>query len=61
MKQTDYPQFDIDGVNKAFFEWEHHKQEDILAYRDKSFKSLMTGNMATKHHTPWLKEFDDSI
>ena len=21
----------------------------------------MTGNMATVHHTPWLKEFDDSI
>ena len=29
---TDYPSFDIEGVNKTFMEWEHHKAENIMGY-----------------------------
>jgi len=58
---TDYPTFDIDGVNKTFFEWEHHKHDNIMTFRDKTFKSLMTGTMSPFHHTPWLKAMDDSM
>lgn len=58
---TDYPSFDIDGVNKTFFEWEHNKHADIMGFRDKSHKSLMTGTMAPVHHTPWLEALDDSM
>ena len=48
---TDYPSFDIPGVNKTFFAWKHHKQENIMGFRDNSYRSLMTGNMQPPHHT----------
>jgi trimethylamine monooxygenase len=58
--ETDYPSFDIEGVNKTFMEWEHHKHEDIMGFRNNSYKSLITGKMSPKHHTPWIDELDDS-
>jgi len=58
---TDYPSFDIDGVNKTFFEWEHHKEEDIMGFRNNAYRSLMTGNMSPTHHTPWIEAMDDSM
>lgn len=61
IEATDYPTFDVEGVNKLFMEWEHDKHSDIMGYRNKSYKSLMTGNTAPPHHTPWLEELDDSF
>jgi trimethylamine monooxygenase len=58
---TDYPDFDIEGVNQTFMEWEHHKAESIMGFRDNGYRSLMTGNMAPKHHTPWIEAMDDSL
>ena len=47
---------------QCFLEWEHNKHEDVMTFRDKSHASLMTGGpRAPKHHTPWLKAFDDSV
>ncbi|WP_240665506.1 hypothetical protein [Cobetia sp. ICG0124] len=61
ISKTDYPSFDIDGVNRTFLEWEHHKHENIMTFRDYSYRSLMTGTMAPRHHTPWLDAMDDSL
>jgi len=63
IEATDYPLTAtvIDGVNKTFFEWEHHKHDNIMTFRDKGFKSLMTGTQAPVHHTPWLEALDDSM
>jgi len=61
IEKTDYPMFDIDGVIQTFHDWEHHKHENIMTFRDKTHRSVMTGTMAPAHHTPWLKAFDDSI
>jgi len=58
---TDYPNFNIEDTNKTFMEWEHHKAEDIMGFRNNSYRSLMTGTMSPKHHTPWLEELDDSM
>jgi trimethylamine monooxygenase len=58
---TDYPSFDIDAVNKTLIEWKHHKQEDIMGYRNNTYRSVMTGTMQPKHHTPWLDAMDDSL
>ncbi len=58
---TDYPNFDVDGVNKTFMQWEHHKHEDIMGFRNNAYRSLMTGNMQPIHHTPWLEAMDDSM
>jgi len=59
--QTDYPDFDIEAVNKTFVEWEHHKHDDIMGFRNNGYKSLMTGNQAPVHHTEWVKAMDDSM
>jgi trimethylamine monooxygenase len=58
---TDYPSFDIEGTNKTFMEWEHHKAQDIMGFRNNAYRSLMTGNMQPVHHTPWLEAMDDSM
>lgn len=60
IEATDYPNFDIEGVNQTFIEWEHHKSEDIMGFRNHSYRSLMTGNMSPTHHTPWVDALDDS-
>ncbi|MFT5110792.1 MAG: trimethylamine monooxygenase [Parasphingorhabdus sp.] len=58
---TDYPSFDIEAVNKTFMEWEHHKHEDIMGFRNNAYRSLMTGTMSPTHHTPWVDAMDDSM
>lgn len=58
---TDYPSFDIEGVNKMFMEWEHHKHEDIMGFRNNSYRSVMTRTMSPKHHTPWMEAMDDTM
>ncbi|MTH65482.1 NAD(P)-binding domain-containing protein [Paracoccus shanxieyensis] len=58
---TDYPDFDVDGACEAFLEWKHHKAENIMGFRDNSYRSVITGTMAPKHHTPWKDALDDSM
>ncbi len=59
--ETDYPSFDVDGACQAFYEWKKHKKEDIMGYRDNSYRSVMTGKMSPKHHTRWVEAMDDSM
>lgn len=61
ISQTDYPDFDVDGVNEAFIRWKNDKIEDIMNFRNKTYRSLLTGTMAPQHHTPWLTAMDDSL
>jgi trimethylamine monooxygenase len=58
---TDYPSFDIEATNQTFMKWEHDKAADIMGYRNKAYRSLMTGTMSPTHHTPWLEAMDDSL
>ena len=61
MADTDYPSFDVDGANEAFFEWKEHKKKGIMTFRDHSYRSVMTGAMSPTHHTPWVDELDDGL
>jgi trimethylamine monooxygenase len=61
MADTDYPSFDVDGANEAFFEWKEHKKRGIMTFRDHSYRSVITGTMSPTHHTPWVDELDDSL
>ncbi len=61
IEATDYPMFNIEAVNKTFMEWEHHKMENIMGFRDNAYRSIMTGNMQPLHHTPWVAAMDDSM
>jgi trimethylamine monooxygenase len=58
---TDYPRLDVDEVARLFKEWEHHKVEGILTYRDRSYPSTITGTVSPAHHTTWIKAMDDSL
>lgn len=59
--ETDYPSFDVDGACEAFVKWKKHKVENIMGFRDNSYKSVITGTMAPRHHTPWKDALDDSM
>ncbi|MGP4046104.1 NAD(P)-binding domain-containing protein [Streptomyces sp. 2A115] len=58
---TDYADFDLGLAREHFATWEHHKEESITGYRDRSFTSPCTGTAAPVHHTPWWEELDDSL
>src|SRR5690606_31621145 len=40
--ETDYPSFDIDAVHDIFMQWKKHKKENIMGFRDKTYRSVMT-------------------
>lgn len=61
LSRTDYPEFDIDEVVRIFVQWKHDKKGDIMGYRDRSYRSVMTGTEAVTHHTSWMEELDDSL
>ena len=61
ISETDYPSFDVDGANEAFYQWKKHKKVDIMAFRNNSYKSVITGTMAPVHHTAWKDAMDDSL
>ena len=61
IEETDYPTFDVAGACQAFYEWKGHKGEDIMAFRNNSYKSVITGTMAPVHHTPCKDALDDSL
>ena len=59
--ETDYPDFDVDGANEAFFQWKKDKKKGIMTFRDNAYRSVITGTMAPVHHTPWKDAMDDSM
>ena len=61
MESTDYPEFDIEEVVDIFVRWSQDKKKDLMGYRDYCYRSVMTGTIAEKHHTPWIEELDDSL
>lgn len=61
INETDYPSFDVEAANKAFFEWKTHKKKDIMTFRNNGYTSPMTGKTAPAHHTPWKDALDDSL
>ncbi|MFM9835287.1 MAG: NAD(P)-binding domain-containing protein [Methylophilaceae bacterium] len=59
--ETDYPSFDIPAVNKTFLDWKNRKKENLMTFRDYSYRSLMTGTMSPTYHSSWLEVLDDSL
>ena len=49
--ETDYPSFDGEAANQAFFEWKKHKKKGIMTFRNHGYTSPMTGTKAPPHHT----------
>jgi trimethylamine monooxygenase len=61
LARTDYPAMNVRQMAELFKQWEHHKGEGIVTYRDRSYPSTLTGTMAPAHHTKWMQALDDSL
>jgi len=61
ISETNYPSIDIEGACKIFNKWQRHKKENIMTFRDKTYKSIITGSIAPTHHTQWKYAMEDSI
>lgn len=59
--ETDYPSFDVEAANQAFYEWKKHKKNNIMEFRDHGYVSPMSGTKAPAHHTNWKDALDDSL
>ena len=55
----DYP-YNLD-VGDIFHAWEHHKDEDVLTYRDQSFPSKFTGTPSPIHMRSFMEALDDTM
>ncbi|HLS71401.1 MAG TPA: NAD(P)/FAD-dependent oxidoreductase [Chitinophagaceae bacterium] len=58
---SDYPALKWDQTAELFKQWLADKEENILTYRDKNFRSVITGTMAEQHHTKWMDEENDTM
>lgn len=61
IEMTDYPPLNMEGCIKSFFQFEDHKRQNIMSYRDIGYRSLITGTMSPVHHTKWEEAMDDSM
>ena len=61
MADTDCPRFSTELWKALLDQWSDHRTENIFTYRDRCFKSPVTGTMSRLHHTPWKDAFDDSL
>ena len=58
---TDYPSFDIEAANQAFYRWKKHKKQGIMTFRDHGgFISPMDKSVSPSHDKKWSEEYDDS-
>ena len=57
--ESKYP-YNLDS-SEFLHAWVRYKMDDILTYRNRSYKSKFTGTVSPVFHTPFMEEFDDSI
>ncbi|WP_024795982.1 flavin-containing monooxygenase [Tomitella biformata] len=57
---TDYPEFHVEAQGELFKEWLIDKRDDIMGYRNRSYRSTLTGSIAPPLHEDWLSILDDS-
>ena len=58
---TDYPSFDVEAANQAFYRWKKHKKKGIMTFRDHGgFISPMDESVSPPHRKKWSEELDDS-
>jgi len=58
---SNYPTFDVEATNVAFYEWKKSKRTGFMGFRDGGHTSPMTGTKSPAHHTKWKEALDDSL
>ena len=61
LKETDYPNFNIELTQNEFKTWKKAKEKSIVGYRDSSHISPITGKLSPKYKTSWWNSKDDSV
>jgi len=61
LKDTDYPEHNHAQRAELLHRWKEDRQRNILTYRDQSYTSVMTGDIAPLPSIPWLLNMDDTI
>lgn len=58
---TDYPEFAVEKQGDIFKQWKKDKVADIMGFREKAYRSTLTGTLAPELPEPWLDVLDDSL
>src|SRR5699024_5532168 len=58
---TDYPEFEVEKQGEIFKQWKRDKKKGIMTFREKSYRSTLTGTLAPELPKPWLNIMDDSL
>lgn len=58
---TDYPDFAVEKQSDLLKQWQLDKQDNIMGFREKSFRSTQTNTLAPALPMPWLDIKDDSL
>ena len=58
---TDYPDFAVEKQAELLKQWQLDKREGIMTFREKTYRSTVTGTLATELPNPWLEIKDDSL
>ena len=62
ISETDYPDFNVDAANEAFFLWKKHKKKNIMTFRDQGgFTSPIDSSVSPAYNKPWQEELDDRM
>jgi len=60
-KYCEYPAHNHEERAELLHRWKDDRQRDITTYRDQSYTSVMTGDVAPLPAVPFLKNMDDSL
>ncbi len=58
---TDYPEFAVEKQGEILKQWQKDKQVDIMGFREKAYRSTLTGALAPELPMSWLDILDDSL
>ena len=58
---TDYPEFAVEKQGEILKQWQKDKQVAIMGFREKAYRSTLTGTLAPELPMPWLEILDDSL
>lgn len=58
---TDYPEFAVEKQGEIFKQWKKDKTANIMGFREKAYRSTLTGTLAPELPVPWLDILDDTL
>ena len=57
----EYPEHNHEKRAELLHQWKKDRDTNIVTYRDKSYTSVMTGQVAPNSPLPWMLNMDDSL